>query len=52
MLGREVAELVNENKSPGSYEVEFDGTELTSGFYIYRIESGTFVESHKMLLMK
>jgi Secretion system C-terminal sorting domain len=34
------------------YEVEFNGKDLTSGIYIYRLESGSFIESHKMLLVK
>src|SRR5690606_35085199 len=36
VLGREVATLVNEEKQPGVYEVEFDGSKLTSGTYFYR----------------
>jgi Secretion system C-terminal sorting domain len=34
------------------YEVEFNGKELSSGIYIYRLESGSIIESHKMLLVK
>ncbi len=52
LLGREVAVLVNEQKSAGSYEVRFDGTGLASGMYIYRLVAGTYVESRKMVLMK
>ena len=52
LLGREVATLVNEEKSPGNYEVKFDGNNLASGMYIYRLQSGSTVLSKKMLLMK
>jgi len=52
VLGSEVATLVNEDKSVGSYEVEFDANELTSGIYFYKIQSGSFVETKKMVLMK
>jgi cyclomaltodextrinase / maltogenic alpha-amylase / neopullulanase len=52
ILGREVAVLVNERKTPGSYEVTFDGRGLASGVYIYRMSAGTFVQTRKMLLLK
>ncbi len=52
VLGSEVATLVNEDKSVGSYEVEFDANELTSGIYFYKIQAGSFVETKKMVLMK
>jgi hypothetical protein len=52
LLGREVALLVNEQQSPGSHSVRFDGTELASGFYLYRLEAGTFVQSKKMIHLK
>lgn len=52
VLGNEVATLVNEEKSAGSYEIEFDGNELTSGIYFYRIQAGNFVETKKMILLK
>jgi len=35
LLGKEVATLVNENKLPGIYTIEFDGTNLSSGMYFY-----------------
>ncbi len=51
-LGEEVAALVNENKSAGKYEVNFDGKKLTSGVYIYRLTAGSFTQVRKMLLVK
>ncbi len=51
-LGRELTELVNEEKSSGSYKVEFDGSRLSSGVYYYRIVSGSYTEIKKMVLMK
>ncbi len=52
LLGREVAVLVNEKQSPGTHEVDFDGSNLGSGVYLYRLQSGQFVETRKLLLMK
>ena len=52
ILGRKVATLVNKEQSAGGYEVQFDASHLTSGVYIYRLQSGSFVESRKMVLLK
>jgi hypothetical protein len=52
LLGRQVAELVNERQSAGRYEVRFEASDLPSGMYFYRLESGGFVQSAKMILMK
>ncbi len=52
LLGREVATLVNEVKEPGSYKVNFSASNLPSGVYTYRIQSGSFVQTKKMMLMK
>jgi len=52
VLGNEVAILVNEEKQVGSYEIEFDGSVLTSGIYFYKLQTGDFVETKKMVLMK
>jgi hypothetical protein len=52
LLGRQVAELVNERQSAGRYEVRFEAADLPSGMYFYRLESGGFVQSAKMILMK
>ncbi len=52
MLGREVAELVNENKPEGKYTVEFNSGDLPSGIYIYKLDAGKFSDMKKMLLIK
>jgi len=52
LLGREVAVLVDERKASGSYEVKFDGNELSSGVYLYRIQAGDFVQTRKLLLLR
>ncbi len=52
MLGQEVAILVNKKQSPGNYEVKFNASKLTSGIYIYKLVSGQFVASKKLLLLK
>ncbi|MCK4445762.1 MAG: T9SS type A sorting domain-containing protein [Candidatus Marinimicrobia bacterium] len=51
-LGKEVATLVNEEKPAGSYIVNFDGSELSSGVYLYTLTTGTQVITQKMLLIK
>jgi hypothetical protein len=50
--GREVQTLVNERLSEGTYEVKFDGSMLNSGVYFYRMVSGEFTETKRMLLLK
>ncbi len=52
VLGNEITNLVNEEKPIGSYEVEFNGMELPSGIYFYRLQAGSFVETKKMVLLK
>jgi hypothetical protein len=52
ILGREIDVLINEQLKPGSYEVEWDGSNFSSGIYFYRLESGTFTETKKMLMIK
>ena len=51
-LGRKISTLVNENKSPGNYQVEFNAENLQSGLYIYRIVTDIFTDSKKLLLLK
>ena len=52
LLGREVADLVNEVKSPGTYIIDFEASYLASGIYYYRFEAEEFVSVKKMILMK
>jgi hypothetical protein len=52
LLGREVKELMDEQKAPGKYQVEFDGTKLSSGVYIYRLTAGNYVDAKQMVLVK
>ncbi len=52
LLGREVAVLVNEKLLPGEYEVYFSGASLPSGVYYYKLSSGDFTETKKMVLIK
>ncbi len=52
ILGREVAVLVNEKKLPGTYEVSFDGSTLTSGVYYCRLTAGSFAQTRAMMLLK
>jgi photosystem II stability/assembly factor-like uncharacterized protein len=52
ILGREVAVLVNEKKMPGRYEVKFDASSLSSGVYLYRLTTGQFSQTMKMLVLK
>ena len=51
-LGREVAMLVNEQKTPGRHEVVFDAGILPSGVYLYRLQAGPYTETKKLLLAK
>jgi len=44
--------LVNQNQTPGTYEVTFDGTNYSSGIYFYRLEAAGFVMVKKMILLK
>ena len=52
VLGNEVAELVNEKQNAGGYSVEFDGSNFASGIYFYKLETGSFVETRRMMLIK
>jgi hypothetical protein len=52
LLGREVASLVNEKMQPGSYERTFDGGDLASGLYFYRMTSGSFTDVKKLILLR
>ena len=52
VLGNEIATLLNEEKTPGTYEVTFNAAGLASGVYFYKIQSGSFTETRKLILMK
>jgi hypothetical protein len=52
ILGNQVTTLVNEEKEPGYYEVEFDASSFASGVYIYRLQAGAHVFTKKMLVLK
>jgi len=52
VLGNEVAVLVNSNQEVGSYDVDFNASNLASGLYIYTLNTGNFTSSKKMMLLK
>ena len=53
LLGREVMTLVNnEIRTTGKYSVVFNGMNIASGIYFYRLEAGDFVETKRMVLIK
>jgi hypothetical protein len=52
VIGKEVANLVSENKGQGSYGVTFDASNLPSGIYVYQLKVNSFIETKKMVLMK
>ncbi|PJB02044.1 MAG: hypothetical protein CO127_00970, partial [Ignavibacteria bacterium CG_4_9_14_3_um_filter_36_18] len=52
LLGREVAVLVNGTRNKGKHTVSFDATSLSSGIYIYRLNTGSITVSKKMTLLK
>ncbi|MBA4312085.1 MAG: hypothetical protein C0417_05605 [Chlorobiaceae bacterium] len=52
VLGKEVVTLVNEIKPPGAYTVRWDAVGFPSGVYYYRLQSGSFIETKKLILMK
>jgi hypothetical protein len=51
-LGEEIAELVNKFLPAGSYSHEWNTEDLSSGIYFYKIESGNFTDTKKMILLK
>jgi aminopeptidase N len=52
MLGRQVSVLVNDKRDAGVHEVKFDGSEVSSGVYFYRLQAGDFVQSKRLMLVK
>ena len=52
ILGNEIKTLVNENKEPGYYEINFESENLSSGIYLYRLNTNNFVSIKKMVIIK
>ncbi len=52
ILGNEVESLVNETKAAGSYEVKFNGSNLSSGIYFYQLKTNKFTSTKKLMLLK
>ncbi len=52
ILGREIATLVNYKMLPGTYEIEFDGSHLSSGIYFYKLSTPDYSETKSMVLLK
>ena len=51
-LGREVDVMLAGKQNPGYYEATFDGSQLSSGIYFYKITAGDFTDTKKLLLIK
>ncbi len=52
ILGKDIATLLEGLKPPGSYKITFSGNNLSSGIYIYKITTGSFTDSKKMILLR
>ena len=52
ILGNEIETLVNEEKSPGTYEVTWNAAGLPSGVYFYQLRTGSFIDTKKMILLR
>ena len=52
ITGRLISVLVNESLRAGSYKVELNAGNLSSGVYFYKLEAGNFVQTRKMVLLK
>jgi hypothetical protein len=52
LLGREIATLVNGYKNVGKYNVEFNGSNLSTGIYFYKLQAGDFISIKKMMFLK
>jgi predicted extracellular nuclease len=52
VIGKEVTNILSEEKSAGNYKVNFDASRLSSGVYFYKMQAGNFVQTKKMILMK
>jgi dipeptidyl aminopeptidase/acylaminoacyl peptidase len=52
VLGKEIATLVSEEKPAGNYEINFNAFDVTSGIYFYQLETESYLETKKMILLK
>jgi len=52
VLGNEVATLIDEYRTAGNYEVEYDASNLASGIYFYQLKVGEFISTKKMVLIR
>ncbi|MCX8056623.1 MAG: T9SS type A sorting domain-containing protein, partial [Ignavibacteria bacterium] len=52
LIGQKVATLINSELNAGEYNVEFNGSNLSSGIYLYKLQAGNFTSTKKMLLIK
>jgi photosystem II stability/assembly factor-like uncharacterized protein len=52
VLGKEVTKLVNEELKPGGYSVDWNGSDYSSGVYFYKLQTGEFAETKRMILIK
>ncbi len=52
MLGKKISTLINEKLSPGTYQVSFDGSSLSSGIYFYQLQGENYLKTMKMILIK
>ena len=52
LLGREITSLVNEEKDAGKYSIRFNGNDLASGIYFYKLTAGNYSQTKKLILMK
>ena len=52
VLGMEIADIINEEKPAGTYELNWNAANLSSGVYFYSLQAGSFVQTRKMILLK
>ncbi len=52
ILGQELETLINEEREAGMYILQYDGSNLTSGIYFYRLQAGSYSETKKLILLK
>jgi hypothetical protein len=52
ILGREAVTLVNEQLEPGTYTIDWNASQFTSGIYFYRLQTKGFTDTKKLILLK